>query len=168
MFVFKEKPRSRGFTAMELMVVLIIMAIVATIGCDTASEFEAAARPDRAAKECGLAFQYARQLAMTSGKNTKVTFDTTANAFSVYWMSNGTSWDATPVANPMAQGGVYTITMNSASEINGNTISLSPAGTTAFTYNSLGNLDNATTVTFQYGGKSKTLNVYRTGDPQVN
>ena len=160
--------RCGAFTTIEVMMVLIIMGIVATIGMDSIANFDASARPERAARECLIAFRYARQLAVTTGKSAKVTFNTASNAWSVYWMSNGTTWDATPVAQPAAQGGSYTVTMNSTAELNGVTLSLNPAGTTAFTYNSLGSLDNSTVITFTFGPRSRTLTVPKAGDPVIN
>ena len=110
------------------------MAIVSTLGMDSIAEFDAASRPKNAAIECILAFRYARQLALTTGTNTKVTFNTASNSFSVYRMSNGSTWDASPVTQPATHGGIYTITMNSSTELNGVIISLNPSGTTALTF----------------------------------
>jgi len=152
----------------EVLIVLIIMGIVGTLGMDSVSNYDATARPERAARECLMAFRYARQLAVTSGKSTKVTFDTSANAFSVYWMSNGSTWDASPVTQPGAQGGTYTITLANTAELKGTTLSLNPPGTTAFTFNALGSLDNSTVITFTYGPKTRTLTVSKVGDPIIN
>lgn len=160
--------RHRAFTAMELLIVVLIMAIATSIGVDAISAYEASTRPERAARECLQAFRFARQLATTTGKSTKVTFNTSTNAFSVYWMSNGTTWDANPVAQPAAQGGTYTVTMDNSPEIKGVTLSLNPSGTTAFTYNALGSLDNASVVTFTYGSRTKTLTVAKVNDPTIN
>jgi hypothetical protein len=136
---------------------------------DSIANYDASARPERAARECLMAFRYARQLAITSGKSTKVTFTTGASSgFSVYWMSNGSSWDANPVTMPAAQGGTYTVTMANSNELKGTTISLNPSGTTVFTFNSLGSLDNSTVITFTYGPKTKTLTVPKAGEPSIS
>ncbi len=158
----------RAFTLVEMLIVILIMAITASLGVDAISGFEAAERPTRAARECLQAFRFARQLAVATGKSAKVSFNTSTNSFSVYWMSNGSTWDASPVAQPAFAAGVYTVTMSNSFELAGVTLSLNPAGTTNFTYNPVGSLDNASVVTFTYGSKSKTLTVNKVGDPIVN
>lgn len=159
--------RGGAFTLLEILIVLLIMGIVASFGIQAISAFESSNRAERAAREGLAAFRYARHLAMTTGKSAKVSFDTVNSAFSVYWMSNGSSWDATPVNQPLG-GGTYTVHLKTDAGVFGTGISLNPAGTTAFTYNVLGSCDNATTVTFTYGTKSKTLVVPKAGDPQLN
>ncbi len=113
------------------------------------------------------AFRYSRYLAMTTGKSSKVSFNTGTNAFSVYWMSNGSTWDASPVTQPLS-GGTYTVNLNTSNGIVGTTFALNPSGTTNFTYNALGSCDNATTITFSYGTRTKLLTVPKAGDPQLN
>jgi type II secretory pathway pseudopilin PulG len=148
------------------MIVLLIMAITASVAVDTVMGYESAARPERAARECLAAFRYARQLAVTTGKSTRVSFDTTNNAFSVSLNTSGSTWVL--ATQPLAQGSTYTVTMDNTAELRGTTISLNPTSTTTFTYSALGNLDNATTVTFSYGAATKALAVTRNGDAQVN
>src|SRR6476660_9074196 len=95
----------RGFTAMEMLVVLIIMSIVTVLGIDSVATFEANQRSERAARGCLAFFRYARNLALTTGKSAKVQVDTTNHTLAVYWMSNGSSWDATPVSANFVSGG---------------------------------------------------------------
>src|SRR5689334_1501060 len=92
----------RGFTVMELVLVLLILAITSALGIDAVSTFEANQRADRGARETLAFFRYARHLSMTTGKSAKIEIDTVNKTISVYWKSNGVSWDATPVAQSMA------------------------------------------------------------------
>src|SRR4051794_13535147 len=95
----------RGFTVVEVMIVLLIMSIIAVLAIDAISGFEANQRADRAARESLAAFRYARTLAMTTGKTTKVSVNTTTGNIAVYWMSNGTSFDTTPAATGLTATG---------------------------------------------------------------
>src|SRR4051812_48054706 len=86
------RPRARGFTMLELMLVVLIMSILSVAGMDAISSFEANQRADRAARESLTAFRFARGLAMTTGKKAKVVVDTAARTISIYWQSNGTTY----------------------------------------------------------------------------
>ena len=86
------------------------MSIIAALGADCVAAYEASCPFRRAARECRCAFRYARNLARTSGNNACVYFNSGTNSFSVYWESNGTSWDANPVTKPMTQGSIIPLT----------------------------------------------------------
>jgi hypothetical protein len=105
---------------------------------------------------------------MTTGKNAKVTL--TGNTLAVYWMSNGTSWDATPVATGVAAGGQWLLNFNTAPHIAGTAVAVSPAAATTFTYGPLGSCTMSSapaTVSFTYAGRVKTLTVPAVGDPTL-
>jgi len=165
---YKDRRRGRGFTAMELMIVIMIMAIVASLGVDTISTFEANQRAERAARESLALFRYARYLALSTGKSSKVEIDTSAGTLAVYWMSNGTSWDATPVSHSMFSGNVMQMALSSMRETNGVAMTVTPAGTTSFVYGALGSCATSGTVRFSFGTRSKTLTIPPVGDVQVN
>jgi prepilin-type N-terminal cleavage/methylation domain-containing protein len=156
----------RGFTLMEIMAVLLIMSICAVVGLDSIATFEANERAERGAREALAYFRYARHLAVTTGKSAKVEINTTAKTVAVYWMSNGTTWDATPVTHSMASGGQLQLNFATSPEIKGTTISVSPA-TTSFIFSSLGACETRATITFTFGNKAKTLVIPMVGDPQV-
>ncbi len=160
-------PGRRGFTLVELMMVLLIMSIVALMGMDAIAEFEAAQRADRAARESLAFFRMARNLALTTGKKAKVAVDTTNRTVSVFWQSNGTSYDATAYSSSMTATGAMVLNLNNARELAGTTITLNPGGTTYFEYSALGTCAQTGSVSYTYGGKTKTLAVANVGDPQV-
>jgi Tfp pilus assembly protein FimT len=154
-----------AFTVMELTMVMLIMSIVGVLGIDAISSFEANQRADRAARESLACFRYARTLAITTGKKAKVAISTASGTVSVYWMSNGTSYDATPVATGSTASGQWVVNMNSARELMGTAISLNPTTTTYFEFNTLGTCGQTGTVSFTYAGRVKSLTVNHVGDP---
>ncbi len=159
---------SRGFTLVEMIIVILILSIVYVMGMDTIATFEANQRADRAAREILAFFRFARQLAMTTGNNAKVQVNTAGNSFAVYLMSNGTTWDAAPYPQAMASGGTMKISLNTARELAGTTISVNPPATTAFIYQPLGTCTATGTVTFTYATKTKSITIPAVGDPQIN
>ena len=160
-------PRRSAFTVMELMLVVLIMSIIALLGIDSIADFEASQRADRAARETLAAFRYARSLAMTTGKSAKVSVSTANRTFSIYWMSNGSTWDASPVASGMTSSGQWVLNFDNSRELVGTDISLNPVATTNFIYSALGTCGQTGTVTFSYAGKYKSLIVKNVGDPTL-
>lgn len=151
----------------EIMAVLVIMSIMAMAGADSIASFEANQRAERAADETLGAFRFARNLALTTGKSAKVQLSTASKTFSVYWMSNGSTWDATPVSTGMNAGGTWVINLGTARELTGTTFTVSPTSATSFTYSALGSCATTGTITFTSGNKNKLLVVNAVGDPQV-
>jgi len=150
--------------------VVVIMSILAVLGTDAIAQFEASQRGDRAARESMRAFIAAREIARTTGKKTKVALDTSAGTLSVYWQSNGSTYDTTPVSNGMTSTGTWVLSMNNNRELVGTTIAVSNTSmgyTNYFEYSALGNCAQTGTVTFTYGGKTKSLVVPYIGDPQL-
>jgi Tfp pilus assembly protein FimT len=146
---------------------VLILSILAMLGMDGIAEFEAAQRPDRAARESLAYFRLARTLAMTTGKKAKVSVSTSNKTVSVFWQSNGTTYDATAYASGMTGSGTAVLNLSSNQELTGTTVSLNPTTTTDFEYSPLGTCLETGTVTFTYGGKSKSLSIASVGDPQL-
>lgn len=156
----------RGFTMIEILLVLLIMSIIAVLGMDGIAEFEAAQRADRAARESLAFFRLARNLAMTTGKNAKVVVNPTSNNVSVFWQSNGTTYDAAAYANSMTSTGTCVLDISNSRDLAG-TIITAPAVSTNYEFSALGNCAATGTVTFQYGGHSKSLVIAFVGDPSL-
>lgn len=165
--IFRASPRRHGFTLVEIMLVVLIMSIIAVLGMDAIAEFESSQRADRAARESLVFFRLARNLAMTTGKKAKVAVDTSNRTVSVFWQSNGTAYDATAYTNGMTGSGTSVLNLNNAREVVGTTVALNPSGTTYFEYSALGTSAQTGTVSFTYGGKTKSLVVANVGDPQL-
>lgn len=152
---------------MEMMTVVLILAILAVLGVDAIAEFETAQRADRAARESLAYFRLARTLAMTTGKKAKVSISTTNKTVSVFWQSNGTSYDASAYASGMTASGRCVLSLTNNRELTGTSVSLNPSGTTEFEYSALGTCQQTGTVIFTYGGKTKSISVVSVGDPQL-
>jgi hypothetical protein len=148
------------------MLVLLIMAIISVMCTDLISGYEMAQRSERAAREARACFRFARSLALTTGKKAKVVVSTTNGTLSVYWMSNGTAYDATPVSTGLVAGGQWVLTMASR-DLLGTAITLNPATTTSFEYNPMGTCGQTGAVLFSCGGRQKSLVVASVGDPTV-
>jgi prepilin-type N-terminal cleavage/methylation domain-containing protein len=162
-----RRPGRRAFTLIELMLVLLVMSIIAVLGVDAISNFEAAQRPDRAARESLAFFRSARNIAMTTGKKAKVVINTTNRTLSIYWQSNGTAYDATPYATSMTGSGTAVLNLNNNRELVGTGVSVSPATPGYFEYSALGTCAQTGQVTFNYGGRSRLLDVKNVGDPEI-
>lgn len=157
----------RGFTLLEVLITLVIIAITAVISVDTIATFEANQRADRGAREAVGFFRFARHLAMTTGKTAEVRINTTTRTLGVYWMSNGTSYDATPYAQSMAAGGQMVINLATQNELAGTTLSVVPGNATDFAYGPLGSCSTTATITFTIGSHYRTLVVPKVGDPTI-
>jgi prepilin peptidase dependent protein A len=162
-----DPARRRGFTIVELMLVLLIMSILAVLGMDAIADFESAQRADRAARESLAFFRFARNLAMTTGKKAKVAINTTNRTVSIYWQSNGTTYDATPYPVSMTSTGTAVLNLANARELVGTLVALNPATTTDFEYSALGTCAQAGAVNFSFGGRTKTISVVNVGDPRL-
>ncbi len=149
------------------MTVVLILSILAVLGMDGIAEFEAAQRPDRAARESLAYFRLARTLAMTTGKKAKVSISTANATVSVFWQSNGAAYDATAYASGMTGSGTAVLNLNNNRELTGTAVTLNPTTATDFEYSALGTCLETGTVTFTYGGKSKAISVVSVGDPQL-
>ena len=163
--------RSAGFTLIEVMIVLMIMSIITLIAMDAIASFEANQRADRAAREALACFRFTRNLAMTTGKKAKVVVDTSARTLSVYWQSNGSTYDATPYTTGLTSTGSWVLNLNNSRELIGTT--LSTTNTTAgytnyFEFSPLGSCTPYIgTLNFSYASKTKGLVVASVGDPQI-
>ena len=166
------RPHRRGFTVVELMIVIVILAIAATLGADVISHTEATQRADRAAREVLAALRFARNLALTTGNISGVEFDTSAKNAKVYTMINSVqTWVTVPFTGS-GKSGQYLIDFVGDREITGVTLTVSlPSDTTNpydVAFNSLGATLNTGTVKFSYSTCYKTLTITALADPTIN
>jgi Tfp pilus assembly protein FimT len=156
---------------MEVILVLLIMSIIAVLGMDAIAEFEAAQRADRAARESLAFFRLARNLAMTTGKRSRVAISTSNNTVTVLWNQsgdwNGTTGTFASVSNGMTASGTSVLDLTNSRDLVGTTMALNPTSTTSFDYTALGNCAQSGTITFSYGGRTKNLIVAAVGDPTL-
>jgi prepilin-type N-terminal cleavage/methylation domain-containing protein len=155
----------RGFTLVEILMVMLVLAIAATIGLDALANTEAGLRSDRAAREAATAIKYARMLSVTTGGTYGVEFDTTNARFQVFQTTG-----SNVVPQPMEAGGTYVVNL-SQRELAGTTMTVSLGGLTTnpydLTYAAMGNASNSGTVVFTYAGVTKTVTIPAVGDPTI-
>jgi len=157
----------RGFTLIEVMIVILIAAICGTIALSAYSSTDAGYRPERAARELTTALRYARSLAMTTNAVCGVEIDTSLKQFRVYQVS-GSNYNT--VSQNMIGGGLYVVSLTTQKEIAGVTLTPSITGATTnpyqISYNALGATANSGTVTITYASRTKVLTIPSVGDPQ--
>ena len=91
-------------TLLEMAIVLVLLGIVAMMGLPTVTAVLEEARLDAAAQEVASALEFARTVAMTTGVDTRVTFDNAAGTIRVErWVSAA---DLTGGGATLAQGTV--------------------------------------------------------------
>jgi len=160
------KQNRRGFTLVEMMLVILILAIAATMGLDVIGNTEASLRADRAAREALVAIRAARSLAITTGGTFGVEFDVGNNRFQVF---NTTGSNV--VNQSLISGGLYVINLSRA-ELNGTTMRPAIANDLTDPYDvkfsGLGNTSNPGTVIFSYAGYKRTLTIPAVGEPTIN
>jgi prepilin-type N-terminal cleavage/methylation domain-containing protein len=160
--------QGRGFSLLEILVVITILAIVGTLAADYAATSSNYMKADRAARECVTSIRAARTLAISTGNTCGVRFDTTAKTFQVF--SNNTP--GTAVSNSMAPGGTYVMNLTTNPEVAGVTMSVSLANDVSspydLQYTALGATSNSGTVSFTYGGRTRTVTIPAVGDPTIN
>lgn len=161
-----------GFTTVEMLVCLIILALVSKVVVDVISRTEANARADRAARETMAAIRFARNLAMTTGNSSGVEFNTTTNKVQVYTMISGTQTWVTAAFVGSGKSGRYEIDLANDREVKGVTMTVTIATDTTNPYSvlftPLGATKNTGTVRFNYSGTSKTLTIPALADPTLN
>jgi prepilin-type N-terminal cleavage/methylation domain-containing protein len=162
----KTPARRRGFTTIEILAVLMIMAITATIALDLISETEANAKAERAAREACTALLYARSMAISYGGGYGVEFDTANKRFQVF-LTTGSN----VVTQPLSGSGTYVISLTRP-ELSGIAMTPTIAGDTTnpydVTFAPLGSTTNSGTVAFTYAGKTKTVTIPKLGAPTIN
>jgi Tfp pilus assembly protein FimT len=155
---------------MELLAVLLIIAITATLTLPPITRVEGVMRANRAARELVAALRFARSLSLTTGATYGVQTDTVNNKF---WVYNSTA-PTTPIAQALRPGGTYLVTLAANSEIAGTTMTVTPPGTgglTLFPFNPLGTCTNGSAtanVVFTYSDHKCTVSIPAVGDPAIN
>lgn len=80
----RHRPQLRGFTLLELMMVMVVLAAVALMVIPTMSGFSAGRELDNAAAEIVAVTRWARTQAISEGEVYRLNFDTNQKR---YWLS---------------------------------------------------------------------------------
>jgi prepilin-type N-terminal cleavage/methylation domain-containing protein len=157
---------ARGFTLIEILIVLIITAITATLALDAVANTDASLKADRAAREACTALRYARAMTLSYGASYGVEFDTANNRFQVFQTTG-----SNVVTQSLNGTGTYVISLSSP-ELARTTMAVTIAGDATNPYDvvfaPLGSTNNTGTVVFTYAGKSRTVTIPKLGDPTIN
>ena len=157
--------RGRAFTFIELVIVVLVLAIAATVALGAFADVDATQRADRAGQELATAFRYARMRAMSTGYAYGVSVSATGFAV-VYQTVPGGPW--LTESNPLG-GGSYRITLADSSLLAGSAIT-PPAGVTQpMTYRTTGSrsVGGTATITISCGGRTCRVTVPPVGEPTV-
>lgn len=163
-----RKPRKRrGYSLLEVLITVLIIHIISGMVMVNVSNVQTSERLVRGGQEVISAVRYARILAMTSGQNAGVEFDTSTNRVRVF---QGTA--ATTATNSMIPGGSYILDFGTQSEISGIRIAgASIVGSTTnpyrVTFGTLGGTNNTGSITLSYGSQSKIVQMPAVGDPTL-
>ena len=95
----RERPRDRGYTLVELVIVMLVMSILASIGVPMLATTHGSMKLDAGAREVVAALRYAQAVAVSSGTPHGVEFDTNAESFRCYQRSDATS--TVTIENPL-------------------------------------------------------------------
>ena len=149
---FRSLPRNRvGFTLVELMVVIIILAIVAAVtvpGLSSGKDFQALS----AARMLMADLQYAQDLAVTQQGDVTVTFDADADS---YTLSNASG----PLVHPMTKAD-YTVAFGAMHGFQSVRLAAVFGGTDSqVTFDVTGSPDQGGTITLLAGSHQYTLTV---------
>jgi len=150
---------SRGFTLIEILIVVIILGIAAAMAIPLASSaggFQLTAAADMVAAD----MEYARSISISRGRNYSVVFDTADDSYKLVVDSNGTTIPHTvnkgdDYVVDFADEGLEKVHINSTG-FDSDTVSFDYLGSP---YEGGGSPLNSGSVTLQAGSTTKTVNV---------
>jgi prepilin-type N-terminal cleavage/methylation domain-containing protein len=159
-------PRAHGFTLIEMLCTVLIMAIVSTIAVDVIADTEAQLRAERAAREAVIAIRFARARAMADGVPYIVRFNVGGKTISVVDPANAYAVLAAPTG-----GGQMLINFGTNRDVANVAMVPSLAGDATdpydMTFRPNGGTANSGSVSFTYGARTKVLQVPNVGDPII-
>ena len=173
-FRLNKRPEA-GFTLIEVMMVVLIMGIVATIGMPVLRSGLDESRLSGAATEIVIALEFAQMTAMTTGAQIRVTIDDAAESILIERFETGTDLlgietelDEDDVEggafatmkNPQKRGEDYSITFSDEGRFDGVDIVSSVFGVDNYvTFDTMGSPSGGGTVILSYGSGQITVSV---------
>ncbi len=171
----KECHEKAGFSLLELMIVVLILGIIATIALPSFKSGVDQSRLAAATEEIVTALEYARLFALTTNTQCRVTIDATANTvlvqrykYTANFLGAETQLPKADVeggafvtmAHPFNRGASYYTVFSNEERFFGVDIATSVFGAGNFiTFGALGAPSNAGTVTLLLGGRQVSISV---------
>ena len=156
---YRSEPR--GFTLIEVVIVVLILGIVATVAVPGMNDFFTEEKINAAADSVVTAVYYARNVSITTGVNHRVTFDTNSDTFSVEKYTGGEPPDETfaTVENPLTKRD-YDVAFDATTHVDGVDITTATFGTDAFVrFDNMGAPQTTGGVYLEYGGRRRKIAV---------
>ncbi|MGE5296818.1 MAG: GspH/FimT family pseudopilin [Solirubrobacterales bacterium] len=155
-----RRTRDGGFTIVELMIVLVILGVAAAIVVPMAGS-AAPLQLRSAANMVAADLEYAKSLSITTGRNYRVSFDTTANTYEIL-DPNGLA-----VSHPVTKKDRYLVSFSDDGRLDQVTIQSAVFGATSEVrfdylgtpYSSSSALTSEGVVTLEAGGATRTVTV---------
>ena len=159
-----QHKRDRGFTFVEVVIVVLILGIMTTLALPAMNDFLRDETINAATDAVGTAVYYARTTAITTGVNHRVSFDTATDSFQVERYTGGTPPDETfeIVQNPVTKRD-YAMSFDDGPVGQGVDLTFAAFGSDAYViFDNLGAPVTTGGVVLEYGGKGRKIGVTAT------
>jgi len=162
--VYLENKDFKGFTLVEAVIVILILGIMATVAVPGMNDFFTEEKINAAADSVVTAIYCARNVAITTGVNHRVIFDTDLDSFSVEKYTGGEPPDETfaTIENPLTRRD-YDVAFDATTHMDGVDIYLVSFGAHEYVrFDSMGAPIQMGSVVILYGGRQRTMSVTAT------
>ena len=120
--------RSRGFTLIELMIVMVIVAILVAVGVPSWRSFSAPSRRTRRARRCSRRSRLARQTAVTTHRPVYIQFGSPPSTTDITTFKVHLDTDSDGVVDSGERNKTYTLPKNTRLSV----VALTPTDTIPF------------------------------------
>ena len=155
------RSESSGFTLIEVVIVVMILGIVATVAVPGMNDVFTDEKINAAADSVVTAVYYARNMSITTGVNHRVTFDTEQDLFTVEKYTGGAPPDETfaTIENPLTKRD-YDVAFDTTTHVDGVDVYLASFGSDAYVrFDNMGAPHNTGGVYLEYGGRRRKIGV---------